>query len=255
MFFFFFQAEDGIRDVAVTGVQTCALPIFLELDINEGYRQRILSRLTEEPVVQAIAASQSVPLNGMLPTVPLIAGERNVAGASYNFVSPAFFQVLEIPILSGRNFTQEEAQARAPVAIVSQKTALRFWPEKQALGQILRITPNPDASPESNLRRFPVVRIVGVAADIVSCCFTVGIDPSIVYLPTTPTVAGTELLTRVHGSSDRARQTLDTELAAISPGDRKSTRLNSSHGYISYAVFCLKKKKNMTQPDNEAIKA
>src|SRR2546429_3945172 len=28
------------------------------------------------------------------------------------------------------------------------------------------------------------------------------------------------------------------------PADRKSTRLNSSHGYISYAVFCLKKKKN-----------
>src|SRR2546422_5513177 len=30
----------------------------------------------------------------------------------------------------------------------------------------------------------------------------------------------------------------------ISVLDRKSTRLNSSHGYISYAVFCLKKKKN-----------
>src|SRR2546427_6627886 len=28
MFFFFFQAEDGIRDLTVTGVQTCALPIF-----------------------------------------------------------------------------------------------------------------------------------------------------------------------------------------------------------------------------------
>src|SRR2546429_4126793 len=28
--FFFFQAEDGIRDVAVTGVQTCALPIYAE---------------------------------------------------------------------------------------------------------------------------------------------------------------------------------------------------------------------------------
>src|SRR2546422_3015373 len=28
--------------------------------------------------------------------------------------------------------------------------------------------------------------------------------------------------------------------------DRKSTRLNSSHGYISYAVFCLKKKKKKT---------
>src|SRR2546422_7066692 len=30
---------------------------------------------------------------------------------------------------------------------------------------------------------------------------------------------------------------------SISSRDRKSTRLNSSHGYISYAVFCLKKKK------------
>src|SRR5687768_17643786 len=47
--------------------------------------------------------------------------------------------------------------------------------------------------------------------------------------------------------------TLDCRLAAsparraIQGGrtlDRKSTRLNSSHGYISYAVFCLKKKKN-----------
>src|SRR2546422_5374313 len=31
--------------------------------------------------------------------------------------------------------------------------------------------------------------------------------------------------------------------ASAEAGDRKSTRLNSSHGYISYAVFCLKKKK------------
>src|SRR2546422_6012801 len=35
-------------------------------------------------------------------------------------------------------------------------------------------------------------------------------------------------------------------MAGVATGmaDRKSTRLNSSHGYISYAVFCLKKKKN-----------
>src|SRR2546422_6491462 len=32
--------------------------------------------------------------------------------------------------------------------------------------------------------------------------------------------------------------------------DRKSTRLNSSHGYISYAVFCLKKKKETTTARN-----
>src|SRR2546429_7217305 len=39
------------------------------------------------------------------------------------------------------------------------------------------------------------------------------------------------------------RQVADTQF-----GDRKSTRLNSSHGYISYAVFCLKKKKDAQQP-------
>src|SRR2546429_4537776 len=37
----------------------------------------------------------------------------------------------------------------------------------------------------------------------------------------------------------RARSPLPSLQAAV---DRKSTRLNSSHGYISYAVFCLKKK-------------
>src|SRR2546429_3819448 len=42
---------------------------------------------------------------------------------------------------------------------------------------------------------------------------------------------------RVEGRSDRPLQR-----------DRKSTRLNSSHGYISYAVFCLKKKKIMNKP-------
>src|SRR3989449_924381 len=36
----------------------------------------------------------------------------------------------------------------------------------------------------------------------------------------------------------------DALLVPDLPRDRKSTRLNSSHGYISYAVFCLKKKKN-----------
>src|SRR2546422_2858355 len=34
--------------------------------------------------------------------------------------------------------------------------------------------------------------------------------------------------------------------------DRKSTRLNSSHGYISYAVFCLKKKKQFPDPPDMA---
>src|SRR5688572_31761792 len=42
-------------------------------------------------------------------------------------------------------------------------------------------------------------------------------------------------------------------LRPVTPRDRKSTRLNSSHSQISYAVFCLKKKKNKTM-NNDDIK-
>src|SRR5207245_9668405 len=44
----------------------------------------------------------------------------------------------------------------------------------------------------------------------------------------------------------RPAQTNPAERRARRRSDRKSTRLNSSHGSISYAVFCLKKKKNKT---------
>src|SRR2546427_7846739 len=37
---------------------------------------------------------------------------------------------------------------------------------------------------------------------------------------------------------------LEVEMSNVGSGDRKSTRLNSSHSQISYAVFCLKKKNN-----------
>src|SRR5437762_2647971 len=47
--FFFFQAEDGIRDTSVTGVQTCALPIYLEAPLGpaiglfRGHRYRAVT--------------------------------------------------------------------------------------------------------------------------------------------------------------------------------------------------------------------
>src|SRR2546422_1507795 len=55
-------------------------------------------------------------------------------------------------------------------------------------------------------------------------------------------------LTLVHSTNHRqivAGAAADRQHQSVEPGlDRKSTRLNSSHGYISYAVFCLKKKNN-----------
>src|SRR2546422_4268952 len=49
---------------------------------------------------------------------------------------------------------------------------------------------------------------------------------------------------RAPGLDDALRMALPHGVHVL-VGDRKSTRLNSSHGYISYAVFCLKKKKKI----------
>src|SRR3712207_7207852 len=56
----------------------------------------------------------------------------------------------------------------------------------------------------------------------------------------TPDPAGTLARARLTSGERRAHRRRP-------PPDRKSTRLNSSHANISYAVFCLKKKKNINQ--------
>src|SRR5256885_13143069 len=61
-FFFFFQAEDGIRDYKVTGVQTCALPI---------YRPR-LAELRHRAARSAVAKlGESWPISRWLTTQPM----------------------------------------------------------------------------------------------------------------------------------------------------------------------------------------
>src|SRR5687768_18251991 len=54
-------------------------------------------------------------------------------------------------------------------------------------------------------------------------------------------------LERGHVFTDRILNRRGRDETLLLGADRKSTRLNSSHGYISYAVFCLKKKKKKTK--------
>src|SRR5205823_8282485 len=71
-FFFFFQAEDGIRDKLVTGVQTCALPIFV------GYTApKVLWLRQHEPAAYAATQRMCLPhdflnlwLSGTFATEP-----------------------------------------------------------------------------------------------------------------------------------------------------------------------------------------
>src|SRR2546422_6761047 len=64
IFFFFFQAEDGIRDVAVTGVQTCALPISCRAEKGAVIHTPSNRRLTYGKLV---AKAATVPLPHDVP--------------------------------------------------------------------------------------------------------------------------------------------------------------------------------------------
>src|SRR5436305_10175414 len=94
--FFFFQAEDGIRDADVTGVQTCALPIFhggTKRNIIPDQVQLLLTVRTYKPevrkrvldgiarVARGVAITNGVP-DDRMPLFELLKGES--IGATYN---------------------------------------------------------------------------------------------------------------------------------------------------------------------------
>src|SRR5947207_9422085 len=69
-----------------------------------------------------------------------------------------------------------------------------------------------------------------------------------------PRAGGRTLIDHPSGSHDDYANALALAAAMCATRDRKSTRLNSSHTVISYAVFCLKKKKNKKQETSDIIK-
>src|SRR5690606_39540975 len=54
-YFFFFQAEDGIRDFHVTGVQTCALPISIDIIPSVTIKGAIRPKVTSKPLIRPIS--------------------------------------------------------------------------------------------------------------------------------------------------------------------------------------------------------
>jgi ABC-type antimicrobial peptide transport system permease subunit len=88
-----------------------------------------------------------------------------------NMVDHHYFETLGLAIDSGRNFTPQEASNNAKVAIVSQATARKLWPEAQPLGQ----TPTIDETQH--------YQVIGVVPDVISGFLFEGKDPTAAYLP------------------------------------------------------------------------
>jgi putative ABC transport system permease protein len=58
---------------------------------------------------------------------------RPVAG--YNMISPGYLQTMRIPLLRGRDFTEEDNAASRPVALVNEFMARKFWPDQDPIGK------------------------------------------------------------------------------------------------------------------------
>ncbi|NNM34081.1 MAG: ABC transporter permease [Gemmatimonadetes bacterium] len=72
-----------------------------------------------------------------------------------NYVTAPYFEVMGIELLQGRNFTTADDTTGAPVVIVSQAAAQRYWPGEDPTGRIIHAPSNPERS----------WSVVGVAAD------------------------------------------------------------------------------------------
>jgi hypothetical protein len=134
-------------------------------------------------------------------------------------VSPGYFDLLDIPLVSGRGFTPAERTAEAGVVVVSETVSRRLWPDRNAVGQVVRLEVPP--SPPSNgstvpSRSFSVVGVVRETGKgvLLPDAFTFrGI-----YLPVGPEHAGTSLMLRLRGELEQARQALAERLTGTDPG-------------------------------------
>jgi predicted permease len=186
--------------------------------VNEQLRGATLDALRSEPAVASIAASWPGGLGGRPGLAEGATGESSV---TYQYVSPEYFSVLGIDIVRGRGFAQAERSASAAVAVVSESVARQLWPGLDAVGQVLRLEPDPNSKSEPGdpplLTRTAAV-VVGIARDVTGFRLAgVRLAGAGVYVPIVAESARTSLALRVHGDPGRVRRALIERLAAIDP--------------------------------------
>ncbi len=107
------------------------------------YRQ-LFQRLQSTPGVESAALSSWFPLGfeggpGIGIEVPGYTPAPNeTMGVSYAIISPHYFDTLDIKLLAGRDFNDLDDMDHPPAMIINRAMAERYWPGREALGQIVR---------------------------------------------------------------------------------------------------------------------
>ena len=195
------------------------------IDINnEPRRAAMIQALAGESTLTAYAAVRPQLLAPLrVAFADSGAGKTSIV---FKSVSAAYFDVLGIPIVRGRTFTNAERD-HDPVVIVSESVARALWPGGSGVGESFRLEPdvtvrqgggavtiNPDAAVDQALLHPRTVTVVGVARDVPGFRIT-DVKEAGVFLPTSLDVAKTSVVARVQGPPNLARERLLERLTKI----------------------------------------
>jgi predicted permease len=178
------------------------------LQLNRDLIQGIASL----PGVHSVSQASRGPIGGGIRWVPVAragptslpptTGVSETPTAGYSYITPNYFDTLGIPIVRGRTFTPREADGQAPVVVISEATARRFWPGEDPIGKLLRI------GSEKGGMSFPgesdpfvaSSEVIGIARDVRSMDLR-KLDESYLYLPLSQSRQWTStLLVRADGN-------------------------------------------------------
>ncbi|MGH9860803.1 MAG: ABC transporter permease, partial [Candidatus Acidiferrales bacterium] len=151
----------GFRtDHALTFTAILPRPKYAQPAQQAAFFQQTLERLKALPGVEWAALTSTVPVSGNDELYGLtVEGRATDAGdlpsPLYYLVSPEYFRTMEIPLLAGRAFTEQDAGGAPRVVMINRTFAERIFPGRNPIGQRIRLG-----------RNSSVVReIVGVVAD------------------------------------------------------------------------------------------
>ena len=153
---------------------------YAEADQAKAFSDQLLSRLQSLPGVESAALSSGVPYSFYDDTVAIrIEGRPEPPSGQLQAVMPesvsqGYFRSLHIPLRQGREFDARDAAGAAPVGIVSESMARRFWPGENAIGKKLMLG--------SSIAKRPALTVVGVVGDILHEVYDHSFR-STVYLP------------------------------------------------------------------------
>ena len=117
-----------------------------------------LSRIRSLPGVRAAAVVNGVPLERALNlNVDVLDGPEKIEDAltDWRYATPGYFSAMGIPIVAGRAFTDADRTGAAPVAVVSEEFARRFFKGTPAIGRHIRVYDGDGA-----------IEIVGITRDL-----------------------------------------------------------------------------------------